>query len=297
MKALFSSVTTRPSAMRLLKRQGRKLLNSMLRPIGYVPISHVSPIGTMANKERFLDNPYVKVSFGQQGEDIIIDRIFRVMLNTDPDTFKGLYVDVGAYHPQSHSTTYLLYERGWRGICVDMSAETCALFQMMRPGDSVWNVAISDQNGEITGYFPNEISLRSTISAEERNPAVTYQERTVPTTTLNAILSKEGVDRRIDYLNLDIEGAEIAALTGLNFERYRPRLISVEIHSASAADALQSNVATLLHNRGYACVGVAVITYFFVDTTDPDLTIKTSLAAIKGPAMRTGGGASAQTGN
>jgi hypothetical protein len=34
---------------------------------------------------------------------------------------------------------------------------------------------------------------------------------------------------KIDFLSLDIEGAELAALRGLDIEKYKPRLVCVEI--------------------------------------------------------------------
>jgi len=36
-------------------------------------------------------------------------------------------------------------------------------------------------------------------------------------------------NRKIDFLNIDLEGADLEALKSLNFEIYRPRIICVEI--------------------------------------------------------------------
>ena len=36
---------------------------------------------------------------------------------------------------------------------------------------------------------------------------------------------------RIDFLNLDIEGNELVALKSLDFKKYKPKLICVEIHN------------------------------------------------------------------
>ncbi|RJY08334.1 hypothetical protein [Aurantiacibacter aquimixticola] len=57
---------------------------------------------------RSLGDPYAKVSYGQQGEDLVLDRISRVMLGMDPAETRGPYLDIGAYHPKAHSTTALL---------------------------------------------------------------------------------------------------------------------------------------------------------------------------------------------
>ena len=44
------------------------------------------------------------ISFAQNGEDVLIDRVF-------PDP-KGYYIDVGACHPVRDSVTHYFYSRG-----------------------------------------------------------------------------------------------------------------------------------------------------------------------------------------
>ena len=52
------------------------------------------------------------ISFAQNHEDILLDRVFHG--RTD-----GFYIDVGACHPVCHSVTKLFYDRGWRGINIE----------------------------------------------------------------------------------------------------------------------------------------------------------------------------------
>jgi hypothetical protein len=67
-------------------------------------------------------------SFSQFGEDRFLLRYFR-------DQTSGFYVDVGASHPFSFSNTYLLYERGWRGLNLEPAPDDFALLQRHRPRD------------------------------------------------------------------------------------------------------------------------------------------------------------------
>ena len=47
------------------------------------------------------------------------------------DSNKGFYVDVGALHPINGSLTYLLYQKGWNGINIDMMQENLKLFNIL----------------------------------------------------------------------------------------------------------------------------------------------------------------------
>ena len=49
----------------------------------------------------------------------------------------------------------------------------------------------------------------------------------VPTITLNDLLDREGVEK-IDFLSMDINGAEPIALAGFNIERFAPDMVDVE---------------------------------------------------------------------
>lgn len=49
----------------------------------------------------------------------------------------------------------------------------------------------------------------------------------VPTATLNDVLAKAGIDH-VDFLSIDVEGAEPDVLRGLDFARYQPKLVLMD---------------------------------------------------------------------
>jgi hypothetical protein len=55
-----------------------------------------------------------------------------------------------------------------------------------------------------------------------------FHER-IPTRTLTSILD-EVQPPEIDFLSLDVEGYEINVLKGIDFEKYKPKVIVVECH-------------------------------------------------------------------
>ena len=87
--------------------------------------------------------------------------------------------------------------------------------------------------------------------------------------TLNSVLSKSKYkNKKIDFLNLDIEGNEINALKSLNFKKYSPKLICVEIHnyplSSSKPGNLKSNpIYKFLLKKGYNQVWKKEFSFIF----------------------------------
>lgn len=71
---------------------------------------------------------YAKKSYSQEGEDMVLQRIFDGKTN-------GFYVDVGAHHPFRFSNTYFFYRLGWSGINIEPNPEASDLFQSARRKD------------------------------------------------------------------------------------------------------------------------------------------------------------------
>jgi len=208
------------------------------------------------------ERSYQITSFAQQGEDLILNRIFARRLGFDARSMKGFYVDIGAYHPFSHSTTFCLYKFGWSGVCIDISRESCDLISRFRPRDRVFQCAISGKDHEKNAVSAEGLSLINEVDNDLSK--VTTNADLIDSRSLNSILDEIGREGRIDYLNIDVEGAEIDALEGLDFNLYSPRVISVEIHDRDMVSALETPAAKILRNQGYIPVGCAAITYFFI---------------------------------
>lgn len=68
-------------------------------------LTHIMPdrlVGFLHALSNGLADPNAQLSFSQEGEDLIILRIF-------DGQGRGFYVDVGAHHPTRFSNPYLLY--------------------------------------------------------------------------------------------------------------------------------------------------------------------------------------------
>lgn len=169
--------------------------------------------------------------YSQQDEELIIRHFFR-------DRRDGVFVDVGAGHHQRYSTTmYLERHLGWKGIAVDGIGEYAEGYRQHRPGTTFVHRLVGDVDGEIgTLYRSNRLPEVSSVTRKvAQDQALKYRgdptvtEVRVPMSTLNTILTEHGVER-IDFLSMDIEEHEPAALAGFDISRFRPELVCIEAH-------------------------------------------------------------------
>ena len=102
---------------------------------------------------------FFKKQYSKNGEDQYLKKIFK-------NKKKGIYLDVGAYHPYRASNTCLLYKKGWSGINIDISKESIDLFNIARPNDINLNIAIGDKNKVQTFYYKKQRHPMNTLNKE-----------------------------------------------------------------------------------------------------------------------------------
>ena len=174
----------------------------------------------------------------------------------------GHYVDVGANHPRSDSVTRLFYEQGWSGITIEPLDEFVELHREQRPRDVQLQVAITagDQDS-VTLHAVHGTGLSSTVDVVgERNRLAGREvdDVPVPARTLEQVFADVGwADKPIHFMVIDVEGAEVDALRGLDFSVHRPWVLVVE--------ATQPNSTQQTHDRWEPGVIAAGYTFCLFD--------------------------------
>jgi len=166
---------------------------------------------------------YGEKLYSQKDEELVIRHFFS-------DRRNGFFVDVGCSHWMKHSTTlYLERHLGWSGIGIDALPDLAESYREHRPGTKFFQYIVTDHSGSLeTLYVAGPVSSidegwHKRFSFIKAKP----KEIQVPTITLNELLDQNGVEK-IDFLSVDIEGAEPLALAGFDIERFRPDLVCVE---------------------------------------------------------------------
>ena len=193
-------------------------------------------------------NPNSVTSYGQGGEDLILERLFEGRAKT------LFYVDVGSNDPIQRSNTYMFYLRGWRGLVIDGNPELIERHKLIRPRDLSLCALVSEtEKQEIFTIFKD--ACVSSADANQvklmKGSRQVSKEIKTRTKTLNTIFTELDVPHKFDLLSIDIEGNDYKALVGLNFNKYRPSAIVIEDHSFDISSPNSSGIHTFLISKNY----------------------------------------------
>ena len=166
-------------------------------------------------------------SSSQYGEDLIVDAILG-----KPRPF---YVDIGANHPEKLSNTIYFYRRGANGINVEPDPTVFPLLARCRPRDTNLQMGVGQVEGELPFYQMNVSSLSTfdRLNADDQVKAGYRLVETirVPVMPLRRIMEKHAPGK-IDFMSIDVEGHEMEILRSNDWDRFRPRLLILEINRA-----------------------------------------------------------------
>jgi FkbM family methyltransferase len=180
----------------------------------------------------------------------------------------GFFVEAGANDGYRGSNTYYLEKiRGWNGVLVEpvpaLAAECrrnrrgrvveAALVAAAAPGETV-ELHFAGLMSTVAGALGDATATAKHVALglAVQSLAATYTLQ-VPARTLTQVLDEAGVTREIDLLSLDVEGGELAALRGLDFQRYAPRYLCVEARARGEIETLlggRYEVAEVLQDSG-----------------------------------------------
>ena len=195
-----------------------------------------------------MNKPFI--SYAQNGEDVVIWRCLS-------DVEGGYFVDVGAADPVGYSSTYCLYQAGWRGINIEPEPNFARALKALRPADTTVATAVGSEVGELELLRVSGTGL-STFNLERAAEFVAsgfeYEPIKVPVTTLDILLAAHATaGQQIHLLKIDVEGFERQALNGLDLNVWRPWVVVVEATEPMSEIRNHDDWEALLTDNGYQC--------------------------------------------
>lgn len=167
-----------------------------------------------------------------------------VLFGMFPGVTDGFFLDVGSGHGTIGSNTKALEERGWRGVCVDpfpthMEGRTCVMEKAVVSSSAGQVVKFHTHSG--LGGIADTLGKWKDEAA--KSPAVE-----LTTHTLGELLARTNAPSYIHFLSLDIEGAELEALKGVPFDKYRFGAMAIE-HNEE--EPKRTDLIKFLEEKGY----------------------------------------------
>jgi len=183
----------------------------------------------------------MSAAFAQYGQDLWVLRRLGWLKG-------GFFVDVGAAEGHVHSNSYLLEKCfGWNGICVEAQPKFVQRLREVRRRCKIVQCAVTRED---SAYVVFNVASEATISGlqqhnEQHAARLDVEPFKVLTEgqSLFSILRQHNVSV-VDYLSVDVEGAELAVLQGLGLQRpgaAEVRLVGFEndYHLSDVADHLK----------------------------------------------------------
>jgi FkbM family methyltransferase len=176
----------------------------------------------------------MQLSYAQNLEDYHLELMFAGQDG-------GAYVDVGGGHPVADNVSFWFYLKGWRGLVVEPQQALADIYAHVRPRDCTVSCLAGSAEGEAEFHVVEKLHGFSSTVREHAEGAAEFGAAFTtilkPVQTLTALIAEAGLGA-IDFLKIDVEGAEADVLAGMDFGRYRPRVILLEaVAPGSMADA------------------------------------------------------------
>ena len=137
------------------------------------------------------------------------------------------YVDLAANEPFYDSSTSFFDEMGWNGLCIDGNPRYIQKLKTSKRTCTVVH-AIVDSCMDKEVSWVNRGAVGGIVAADTDNTKTSLRTVKGTTRTLADILNSTNAPRRIDFLSLDVEGAEWRAMQTFPFDKYQFLTIAIE---------------------------------------------------------------------
>ncbi len=189
--------------------------------------------------------------FSQSGQDAFLDeRVFGGKRG-------GVFVEIGGFDGLAGSNS-LFFElmRGWSGLLVEPAAgprakaaefRRCPCLPMAAAGEAGEAEFLEIEAGLVQMSGLTETYPEAVLEKVEADPRHTARRRPVRTRSLAQILDSQYL-KEVDFVSLDVAGAELAVLSAFPFETYSVRAFAIDaLHHGPA-------IAKLMTEKGYSRV-------------------------------------------
>jgi FkbM family methyltransferase len=209
-----------------------------------------------------------KVSFSQCGEDLIAEYIFSECLRLPEIS----YLDIGAYHPTLLSNTYLFYQKGHRGVCIEPDPDLLDGIKSVRPEDTCLNVGVGTSQQSRADFYRMTNRTLNTFSKDAAERYQEYGNQKIEEVISMPLLTVDSIIERYfnfcpHYISLDIEGLDFEILKTFDFSRFRPQVFCVETltYTEDKSERKLSEIIELVTSNNYFVYADTYINTIFVE--------------------------------
>lgn len=181
--------------------------------------------------------------YSQCGQDYIVNFLFGGKRD-------GFFLDIGGNDPIMINNTYYFEQLGWSGLAFEPLKKYVDKWKERKT--ECIQIALGNSEEEIEfveakkDYLSRRLDgkLIETVNLDE---AEIIEKYVVKQRKLSDVLNERGI-HNIDYMSLDVEGAEFDILEGINWEKDIIKVISVENEDGFN---MENKIRDYLYSKGY----------------------------------------------
>lgn len=172
--------------------------------------------------------------------NITISDDSKYLISLFPTNFKGVLVDIGAFHGIKLSNSFLFELWGWDTYCIEPNPNNIESLRETREhvleyacgAENKDNIPLyvfnlNDEVGEAAGTGLLDFRVSSNGN-EQLHKDIFKRTNTVKLRTLDWLMSNEIKQSHIDLLTIDVERYELEVLKGADLLRWKVKVLCIE---------------------------------------------------------------------
>lgn len=193
----------------------------------------------------------------------------------------GYFVEVGAYDGETFSNSSFLADLGWQGVLIEPVPQFADACRERHRGNNVLVVerAVGSASGSVTLQVAGGLSSTNEEQIHEYSQldwaaslvrgGITI---TVQMSTLDELLLEANAPVGLELLVVDVEGGESAVFEGFDLDRWRPKMMIVELSDAhpglTTTRASDARLCQSIVESGYRILYKDMVNTIFVDSRE-----------------------------
>ena len=187
-----------------------------------------------------------------------LDKQLEEYVNYDDGFFVELGANDGVY---ASNSLYFEIKRNWRGILIEPTPNNFLLCKEQRSSENYFYcnacVGFDYEDKYVDIRYANLMSISENLELDLNDKDAHIQNAKkylsnneevfsfgAVATTLNSLLKKSNAPKEIDFLSLDVEGAELEVLKGIDFDEFTFKYMLIEVRDINKME-------NFLNKHGY----------------------------------------------
>ena len=237
---------------KLIKKIAQKTFPKFYHKLGEMKRNKIVKKFKKAHPDTKIFHETKRELYSQDNQDYIVyNHFFK-------DKKDGIFCDIGGNHPLNINNTRYFEELGWVGYVFEPLPYMKPLWEKHRKA-KLFPFALSNKEGEVVfSIVKDATGWEDMLSFVKETRDIDYGYETedivVQTRVLKNVFNEEGITY-IDYMSIDVEGHELNAIKGIDFNNVKINVLTIENNAPCCPIFGEKNIRDIMFQNDYILWG------------------------------------------